>query len=271
MVTTSKWLKVVAAVAVVWGMAVAVEPALAGFVWADPGTAGWNDNPATYPYSKSMNLKDDSGNPDMTVTVVSGQNMRAHRSFSDAMFSAANPTNVAGRVISRFWPDNNESGPQPRTARYQIDFGIPITAGDILLLADFDDREEVQIQAFNGAYQPIDLSSWTFAYAQGHESSPYSYPPTWNPNFSGMTGQLIQPVTAIASEPLFLLYPNQAVKRLVLDFTLPTAGDPDFGIGAYQIEVSLIPEPSSLTCLAIGAVVGLAFARRVRSGRMARQ
>jgi hypothetical protein len=94
----------------------------------------------------------------------------------------------------------------------QVDFAVPLTPGDRMVIADADNGEKYGIQAFF-AGQSLNLSGWSFTNCSGETSQ---MPDTNWPAWDGNAGTLTASMTSSFTEPLAVLTPDQSVDRVII-------------------------------------------------------
>lgn len=146
----------------------------------------------------------------------------------------------------------------------QIDFAVPLPAGDHFLVADVDNGEQYQVQAYvkNGSnYDPVSLLGWVHQSLTGSTGIlPNSNWATWDASTGTLTA-----TAASLNDPIDLFTPDQNIDRIV--FTRLSGGT---GGAALQFHsTTSIPEPGTIWLSAMAVILLAAFTRlRQCSGRI---
>ena len=128
----------------------------------------------------------------------------------------------------------------------QYDFAQPLTSVDRILIADTDNDEQYQVQAYrlvNGAYQAVSLAGWVHESFSGQTSTtPNASSASWDPT----TGTLTSNAGGAGhnlNEPLDVLTPDQPVDRIV--FTKLAGSDGSGEIQIIEVPTADVALPSS--------------------------
>ena len=123
--------------------------------------------------------------------------------------------------------------PSRNANQMQFDFSLPLIAGDRLLVADVDNTERYQFQAYvrvGGNYIEQSVAGWTHAPYSGQTGiTPDERWPIWNNGFLTASGSVL-------TEPLDVLTIDQTIDRIVFTNLGNPAGTP-----AIQFASAIVP------------------------------
>lgn len=147
---------------------------------------------------------------------------------------------------------------RPGSVQYTITFAIPLMAGDVMLLTDYDIGKTGMIQAFDAGDNAVNLSDWTFTNYSGLAGAPVDTDWTLSP---GSTTGAIDAAGVIAWEPLSVLeIGSTPVSRIVYSM-LDTDGSTGFTFGwDPETRSDPVPEPSTILLIGTG-LAGFAVPR----------
>ncbi len=128
----------------------------------------------------------------------------------------------------------------------QYDFAQPLTSADRILVADTDNAEQYQVQAYrlvNGAYQAVSLAGWVHESFSGQTgTTPNASWPIWDPTTGTLTSNT-GGAGHLLNEPLDVLTPDQPVDRIV--FTKLDGSDGSAAIQIIEVPAADVALPSS--------------------------
>lgn len=203
-------------------------------------TNGANQDVLTVLGSGGVFTTDFKGTNDAQVTFVSG----ALPDLFDEEFGGPNPGNNPSWVTSFVGNEAQGTGdgvagrwrmlePSRNANQLQFDFALPLVAGDRLLVADVDNTESYQFQAYvrvGGNYVEKSVAGWTHTLYSGQTgTTPDERWPVWNNGFLSASGNVL-------AEPLDVLTIDQKVDRIVFTNFGNPAGTP-----AIQFASELLP------------------------------
>ena len=195
------------------------------------------------------------GTNDVTLTATSGE---VHSVYTDH-YGGSTPGNNPGYLTS--FVGTTSTGTGDGTAggfelletnfgapnlSLRYDFAQPLTSVDRILIADTDNDEQYQVQAYrlvNGAYQAVSLTGWIHESFSGQTgTTPDATWPSWDP----ATGILTSNAGGVGhnlNEPLDVLTPDQPVDRIV--FTKLTGDTGTAVIQVIEVPAADIALPSA--------------------------
>lgn len=183
---------------------------------------------------------DFKGANDAQVTLLSG----ALPDLYDEEFGGSSPGNNPSWITGFVGSEAHGTGdgiagrwrmlePSRNANQLQFDFAIPLVAGDRLLVADVDNTESYQFQAYvriGGNYVEQSVTSWTHALYSGQTGMmPDERWPVWNNGFLTASGDVL-------TEPLDVLTIDRTIDRIVFTNLGNPAGTP-----AIQFASAILP------------------------------
>jgi hypothetical protein len=148
------------------------------------------------------------------------------------------------------------------SAQYTITFDMPLMAGDVMLLTDYDIGKTGTVQAFDAGNNAINLSDWMFTNYCGLAAAPIAT--TWTLSPGNTTGS-IGPAGVVVWEPLSVIQIGSTPVSKIVYSMSDTHGSTGFSFGwDPETRAAPIPEPSTILLMSAGLIGLVAFRKKLK-------
>jgi hypothetical protein len=210
-------------------------------------------------------VTDFKGTDDVMVSLLTGSVNSIYQENFGGPTPGNNPSYVTDFVGSPLNGTGNgvpgviltlETGFDAERTSLQFDFAQPLTPADRFLIADIDNNEQYQIEAFvqnELVYQSVDLTGWTHESLTGQTGVlPDSRWAIWYPQI----GLLDSNAGGNINEPLDALTPDQDIDRITITELR--------GGGTVVVQFISVPEPTAWVTALLAFSGFLTIPRRMR-------